>query len=1189
MPLTQEEIRQIEYYQSPEGALLGGMPPDLQARMDRVVAEDREVQRGTGNVLGVAGSQPQTDTEYYRWYDANKSKLFGVSKDITQIREAYQKQKEEAEKPKGKAGKDFVYVQPTGGVALSQTELEVLKEKSPEAYQAVKDKGLDRAFQQYAPEIEAVRPVAWERRIESELKNYKVEGGYNLTAIIKDKGETYARDMGFQESDIQEARSEKVTQVEDKTYLSALSATNNYRVRKLVDGEVKEFVDVDRWLRDNPTKQQTLRDLGIEESAIQKAVTDAQAPIRRQTAQESLWKAFIKVGADPYGKDSPERLNKILTDNPQLLTMPSKDVPAKEKRMPDKHLNEWVAEWVTIREADPEYSRLSNKRDFLEDMALQEYYRLYGKGRAVASGLLTGAKGFVPLATYENIRSGRWQDMTTLDKVASVSGDVGVGILDTLAIYSLVKALAIRTPKVSLPPGSGGLPKPLPLDAYKNIDAVKMGMSEAQKARFLEAKTANTYLTPEIFQQAENAGITIAGHVNKRELVNKIRELSGPPETFTAKTPLKQYENMSAYELKMTTSEYDRFIQAKKLNSYITPDVFKIADDAGLKVYVEKMTKEQFMEAIKKLGPRMKEQPLLQKAIEEEIGLKPRPTLESGLTEEQMKDFAIAKVLNPELTPDQFRLAEALHKDLSSWAKGRQFEEDFANLTKRITADQKTQEIKNMLAELELAQVGALRGLTPEYFAFLKAKQDEVGAMMREAIAMKAEEAKADRLQRIRSAARLGGNISQADAEWIIAESQRETARINKLAEQAAREIEELKTHPPLFHPAIIPPSKGTPPTPDNIPPKTQPKPLEQTPRSPDTVGTTTKVPPGKRQEEKPLIIAPPSTWERIQRQLEQELERVRQLQEAVKRALQTQIDNKTRTQLLQQTELLNKTETALQNQIATKTATQTKTQTKTALATQTQTATQTATKTATQTATKTATKTATQTKTKLALLPKLATTTALKTATQTATETPTRTTTKPATPKYIPTPKITKTPTGKVPTGRTPEEPTGKKPKPKKPKPPPRLRLPGRKTEKEEWTRKEIKSAIAWKQGVTIIALKSPYRRGIDEKVFSIKNVPKGLDILDLEGKGSPQATIQVTGTLKRPVTLDVGNQDAVITPTGKRKARLHFSRDTRGTVSQLTIKRKDTISRKRGRIYHTGRGANTVLSRRPLAGLYA
>lgn len=156
----------------------------------------------------------------------------------------------------------------------------------------------------------------------------------------------------------------------------------------------------------------------------------------------------------------------------------------------------------------------------------------------------------------------------------------------------------------------------------------------------------------------------------------------------------------------------------------------------------------------------------------------------------------------------------------------------------------------------------------------------------------------------------------------------------------------------------------------------------------------------------------------------------------------------------------------------------------------------------------------------------------------------------------------------------------------PQKLKPRPPMQLSGSGNKGKEWTPQEIRSAIAWRDGFVVHAIKSPYRRGIDEATFSIKNLPEGLVVMkSFKGKGSQQASAKVTGKFPSKLTVDVGNQDVTATRRGNRVILRH-SRDTTGTRSMTTIARGHNISRKKGRLYHTKAGGGTIISRQPVRG---
>lgn len=151
--------------------------------------------------------------------------------------------------------------------------------------------------------------------------------------------------------------------------------------------------------------------------------------------------------------------------------------------------------------------------------------------------------------------------------------------------------------------------------------------------------------------------------------------------------------------------------------------------------------------------------------------------------------------------------------------------------------------------------------------------------------------------------------------------------------------------------------------------------------------------------------------------------------------------------------------------------------------------------------------------------------------------------------------------------------------------KPIPRLPK-GKKSQGEEWSPEDVKSAITWKDGFVGHALKHPYRRGVDERTFSVRHIPddlKGLEFIKVRGPGSQEKSAVITGKLSTPKTVNIGNQLLTIAPlSGGRKADFKFTRNTRGVSGQLTI--KGSGSRRLGRIYKTRMGGGTVLSRRPL-----
>jgi hypothetical protein len=149
-------------------------------------------------------------------------------------------------------------------------------------------------------------------------------------------------------------------------------------------------------------------------------------------------------------------------------------------------------------------------------------------------------------------------------------------------------------------------------------------------------------------------------------------------------------------------------------------------------------------------------------------------------------------------------------------------------------------------------------------------------------------------------------------------------------------------------------------------------------------------------------------------------------------------------------------------------------------------------------------------------------------------------------------------------------------------------LVTPTGKSQNKEWTPEDIKSAIAWKDGFSVHAIRSPYRRGIDEKSYNVDHLPEGLKVMpSYTGKGSQQASARVTGAFPKRLTVDVGNQDLIISRQGGNHVSMRHVRDTRGTISQNTVKKiGHSISQKRGKLYHSNTGGGLVISRRQIRG---
>ena len=138
-------------------------------------------------------------------------------------------------------------------------------------------------------------------------------------------------------------------------------------------------------------------------------------------------------------------------------------------------------------------------------------------------------------------------------------------------------------------------------------------------------------------------------------------------------------------------------------------------------------------------------------------------------------------------------------------------------------------------------------------------------------------------------------------------------------------------------------------------------------------------------------------------------------------------------------------------------------------------------------------------------------------------------------------------------------------------------------KAEGKEWTKEEIASAIGWKQGVVVFAMKSPYSSKRDARSFALKDVPPGLRMVSLpKGKGSASKSfIPLKGKPPaREVHVDIGIIDAFFSRRG-----LRFQGDPQQrTTGDFSIK---NLSTRRGRVFTTKLKGGNVLSRKPIKGI--
>jgi hypothetical protein len=134
-----------------------------------------------------------------------------------------------------------------------------------------------------------------------------------------------------------------------------------------------------------------------------------------------------------------------------------------------------------------------------------------------------------------------------------------------------------------------------------------------------------------------------------------------------------------------------------------------------------------------------------------------------------------------------------------------------------------------------------------------------------------------------------------------------------------------------------------------------------------------------------------------------------------------------------------------------------------------------------------------------------------------------------------------------------------------------------------EKWTKKEIRSAVAWKQGIGYWAIKAPYKSKDDARFFA--KPPKGMKV-SANAKTAFETIQTITGSAPGKLRIDMGIQDITIRrPSGVgRRGSISFTRDTKQkTTGDLRLGHK-AGSKRRGRYYYTKTRGGTLVSNRPL-----
>jgi len=159
-----------------------------------------------------------------------------------------------------------------------------------------------------------------------------------------------------------------------------------YEITDIEDYKSGSGYDLAKYLRENPNQEEYLKSIGFSQESITQASNYNNLPYVRKTAQDKIYEAFYKAGGSLIGKNSPEELDQILKDNPEILSMPSSE--PQQNLKPDISFERFVAEYVIVRKDLPEYKSITNteaRLTMLKNMAASEYMRLYGKGTMLGS------------------------------------------------------------------------------------------------------------------------------------------------------------------------------------------------------------------------------------------------------------------------------------------------------------------------------------------------------------------------------------------------------------------------------------------------------------------------------------------------------------------------------------------------------------------------------------------------------------------------------------------------------------------------------------------------------------------------------------------------------------------------------------------------------------------------------------
>ena len=219
------------------------------------------------------------------------------------------------------------------------------------------------------------------------------------------------------------------------------------------------FIDASKYLRDNPTEVQTLRDAGLESKDIKEAIKFNFQPFVATTGLEEWWQKITKAGGD---KLNIVEFQNFLRKHPELAAEGRRIAltPVPKPKKPTMTLSNYIAGFMTVRGVPPPVMpgvAFNREQLQMRDLALAEYARLYGDKTALREVGLVYAEVTVPgVYTARN-----WTTLSTKDKVINIAIDVAsvalcLGVFKVVGIAARQLTGVTKVARVATKAGKAG-------------------------------------------------------------------------------------------------------------------------------------------------------------------------------------------------------------------------------------------------------------------------------------------------------------------------------------------------------------------------------------------------------------------------------------------------------------------------------------------------------------------------------------------------------------------------------------------------------------------------------------------------------------------------------------------------------------------------------------------------------------